>query len=90
MLFRSDFDVLANEFELDELLEWGFTEYDFQLAGVDWGKDEPPADPGPQVDRAEELQQKWQVQRGQVWEIASKAAKGKPYIVCDCGCEIEL
>ena len=64
-----DFDVLANEFELGELLEWGFTEYDFQLAGVDWGEDEPPADPGPQVDRAEELQQKWQVQRGQVWEI---------------------
>jgi len=85
-----NFDVLANEFELDELLEWGFTEYDFQLAGVDWGEEEPPADPGPQVDRAEELQEKWQVQRGQVWEIASKAAKGKPYIVCDCGCEIEL
>lgn len=62
-----DFDVLANEFELDELLEWGFTEYDFQLAGIDWG--EPPEDPGPQIDRAEELQQKWQVQRGQVWEI---------------------
>ena len=36
-----DFDVLANEFELDELLEWGFTEYDFQLAGVDWGEEEP-------------------------------------------------
>ena len=35
-----NFDVLANEFELDELLEWGFTEYDFQLAGVDWGEDE--------------------------------------------------
>ena len=64
-----DFDVLANEFELGELLEWGFTEYDFQLAGVDWGKEEPAADPGPQVDRAEELQEKWQVQRGQVWEI---------------------
>ena len=26
-----DFDVLANEFELDELLEWGFTEYDFRI-----------------------------------------------------------
>jgi len=64
-----DFDVLANEFELDELLDWGFTEYDFQLAGVEWGDDEPAEDPGPQVDRAEELQQKWQVQRGQVWEI---------------------
>jgi len=26
-----DFDTLANEFELDELLEWGFTEHDFGL-----------------------------------------------------------
>ena len=29
-----DFDVLANEFELDELLEWGFTEHDLELAAV--------------------------------------------------------
>lgn len=26
-----DFDVLANEFDLDELLNWGFTERDLQL-----------------------------------------------------------
>ena len=26
-------------------------------------------DPGPQIDRAEELQEKWQVEFGQVWEI---------------------
>jgi len=32
-----DFDILANEFELDELLEWGFEESDFQL---DWGEDD--------------------------------------------------
>ena len=37
------------------------------LAGLDG--DEPPEDPGPQIDRAEELQAKWQVQRGQVWQI---------------------
>ena len=29
-----DFDILANEFELDELLEWGFTEHDLELAAV--------------------------------------------------------
>ena len=29
-----DFDILANEFELDELLEWGFTKYDLELAGA--------------------------------------------------------
>ena len=26
-----DFDVLANEFELDDLLDWGFEEKDFEL-----------------------------------------------------------
>ena len=30
-----NFDVLANEFELDELLEWGFTEFDFGLDRVE-------------------------------------------------------
>jgi DNA modification methylase len=30
---------------------------------------EPPADPGPQIDRAAELQEKWKVERGQIWEI---------------------
>ena len=29
-----DFDILANEFELDELLEWGFSELDLQIAGA--------------------------------------------------------
>lgn len=31
--------------------------------------DEPTPDPGAQIDKAEELQQKWQVARGDVWEI---------------------
>ena len=30
-----DFDTLANEFELDELLEWGFSEWDLQIAPTD-------------------------------------------------------
>jgi len=30
-----NFDVLANEFELDELLDWGFTEWDLQIAPGD-------------------------------------------------------
>ena len=37
---------------------------------------EPPDDPGPQVDRAEELQEKWQVERGQVWQI------GRHRLIC--------
>jgi len=63
-----NFDTLANEFDLDDLLDWGFTEHDFELAGVDFGE-EPAEDPGPQLDKAAELQEKWQVQRGQVWEV---------------------
>jgi DNA modification methylase len=31
--------------------------------------DEPTPDPGAQIDKAEELQQKWQVQRGDLWQI---------------------
>ena len=30
-----DFDILANQFEMDDLLEWGFT--DKELVGVDFG-----------------------------------------------------
>ena len=31
--------------------------------------EEPPPDPGAQMDRAEELRGKWGVERGQIWEI---------------------
>lgn len=47
--------VLGRE-ELSEILA---------LAGLE---QEPVADPGAQTDRAAELQEKWQVERGQVWE----------------------
>jgi DNA modification methylase len=30
---------------------------------------EPVEDPGPEIDRAEELREKWQTERGQVWEV---------------------
>ena len=30
---------------------------------------EPVEDPGPQIDRADELREKWQTEQGQVWEI---------------------
>ena len=33
-----DWDRLANEWEVDDLLDWGFDEYDFRLAG--WGDDD--------------------------------------------------
>lgn len=54
-----DFDVLANDFELDDLLEWGFDkgELDLDL----WASD-APEDVEPQIDKAEELRVKWGVE----------------------------
>lgn len=46
--------------------------------------EEPAPDPGPQIDRAGELQEKWQVQRGQVWEVPSQTVPGKSHRVM-CG-----
>jgi len=41
--------------------------------------EEPPDDPGAQIDKAEELREKWGVELGQVWEI------GEHRLVCgDC------
>ena len=40
-----DFEILANEFELDELLEWGFEPFEFGLEDEKDDK-EPPADFG--------------------------------------------
>lgn len=51
-----DFDGLFGDDELAEV-----------LAGM--LEDEPPEDLGDMTDRAEELQEKWQVKRGDVWEI---------------------
>jgi DNA modification methylase len=60
-----DWDELADTFDVPDLLEWGFDESELQL---DWGKDAAP-DPGAQVDKAAELQEKWQVERGQIWQV---------------------
>ena len=70
-----DFDILANQFEKDDLLEWGFDESELQL---DWGTDDKPDDPGAQVDKAEELREKWGVELGQLWGM------GKGYYCPKC------
>lgn len=47
--------------------------------GLDWGKVEPPEDPGAQVDKAEELRVKWGVESGQLWRL------GEHRLICgDC------
>jgi DNA modification methylase len=72
-----DFDVLANEFEVDDLLDWGFDEHDLDLDL--WGVEEPEPDPGAQIDRAEELRELWGVESGQLWRL------GEHRLICgDC------
>jgi len=71
-----DFDGLANNFEVDDLLDWGF---DAKELDLDLWNDEPVDDPGAQIDRAEELREKWGVKRGDLWQI------GNHRIICgDC------
>jgi len=71
-----DFDVLANEFELGDLLDWGFDKKELDL---DLWLPEPPEDPGAQMDRAEELREKWGVESGQLWQL------GEHRLICgDC------
>jgi DNA modification methylase len=72
-----DFDILADNFELDDLLEWGFEPFEL---GLDDSDDTVPAeDPGAQIDRAEELREKWDVHPGQLWQL------GEHRLICgDC------
>lgn len=71
-----DFDILANNFELDDLLDWGFDKGELDL---DLWADEAPEDVEPQIDKAEELRVKWGVETGQLWQL------GEHRLVCgDC------
>lgn len=71
-----DFEILANEWEYDDLLDWGFDEK--ELTGLDFGE-EVPEDPGAQIDKAEELREKWGVVSGQLWQL------GEHRLICgDC------
>ena len=71
-----DFDALANEFELDDLLEWGFDKGELDL---DLWAEDAPEDVEPQIDKAEELREKWGVESGQLWGL------GKGYYCPKCG-----
>jgi site-specific DNA-methyltransferase (adenine-specific) len=72
-----NFDALANGFEVDELIEWGFRPEELGL-DKDYGI-EKPEDAGAQIDKAEELREKWDVKTGQLWRL------GDHRIICgDC------
>lgn len=73
-----DWDSLANNFEIPDLLDWGFSEKELQLGGFDLNEPEGD-DPGAQMDKAEELRQKWGVESGQLWRL------GEHRLICgDC------
>lgn len=73
-----DWDLLANNWDVPDLLEWGFSEKELQLGGFDL--DQPNGeDPGAQIDKAEELREKWQTSLGQMWKL------GEHRLICgDC------
>ena len=70
-----DFDMLPNLYEREELIEWGFEPEELGMF-----QDEPAGDdPGPQIDKAEELRKKWGVKTGDLWGM-------KPFTKCPkCG-----
>ena len=65
---EDDFDLLANEWDIEELLNAGFdaSELDSMLEENDEEKDAEP-----QIDRGEELNKNWKVERGQLWSVGN-------------------
>ena len=73
-----DYEMLAGQFDLGELHDWGFGDTDLELLGDFIGKDESDSgssididadNDGPEIDRAEELRESWGVERGQLWRL---------------------
>ena len=73
-------DLLADFEQGDLAADFGMEDGEFEELLAEWGEDEePPVDPGPQVDRAEELREKWGVETGQLWKL------GEHRLICgDC------
>lgn len=64
-----DKDMLKENFNFDDLLEWGFKELEL----LDFGFEEEPKPPAPEaeMDKADELQEKWQVRTGNLFQVGS-------------------
>jgi DNA modification methylase len=75
-----DWDILADQFDFDDLTAWGFSED--ELLGLDFGEPEETdegEDTDPQVNRADELQAEWGTELGQMWQL------GPHRLICgDC------
>jgi len=75
-----DPDVLLADLDAGVDFDGLFT--DIELADFGWESD-VVEDPGAQMDRAQELQEKWGVKRGDLFEIPSKTVLGKNHrIMC--------
>jgi hypothetical protein len=72
-----DFDLLS-DFEVPDLLRWGFTEKELQVSGFDFGVGKNN-DAEPQLDKAAELLEKWKVRPGDLWGL------GKFTVCPKCG-----
>lgn len=62
-----NFDILANNFDVPDLLEWGFDER--ELLGAGFEMDGESRDAEPQINRAEELQKVWKVKTGDCFSV---------------------
>lgn len=73
-----DIDPERVVLDFDAGVELGDWFQDFELAEFGIG-DDPPEDVAPQIDRADELRQKWGVESGQLWQL------GDHRVICgDC------
>jgi DNA modification methylase len=71
-----DFDALANlpETDIADLVAWGFDEAELLGSSTESPSDDSDAEPD--VERAEELNQKWKVNEGDLWQV------GEHRLVC--------
>lgn len=63
-----DFDAIANEWSDFDLASWGLDIPDFEAVEVE-PIEEDEAAVGEMIDKAEELNKKWQVKTGDLWQI---------------------
>ena len=90
---RYNWDELAN-WSADDLTSWGMDQSTLNAwnsdaaalsAFIESNKPPVPEAPEAEMDRAEELREKWQTALGQLWIIPSKSGVGEHRLICgDC------